>query len=767
VWNRRGATQTVQLRFTTQLDIVLVTFTPSESYEHALKRAADHWGIELEYWDIWGKHHTATAEMISAVLRSMGVACSTQEEIDAALEDEYREQWSRPLPRTLVVDAARVQVPVRLPSSGHRGPVEMEIRFEDGRTERLSLDPVPVRTATVDGVEVHEVSVDLGEAPLGYHEISVEAPGAAPCRSRLIVCPAKAYFPGRLADNGRAAGIAFSLYGIRSDRNWGCGDFTDLGGIVEWVARDVGASFVALNPLHSIPNRQPYNTSPYLPNCSFYKNPIYLDVEQVPEFRRSRWASNLVSCSRIAGEIEALRNSEFVEYERVYRLKMVILKAAFREFLRDYRSGSARATKFRAYAEAEGKLLDDYAVYSALDEVQHKCNPAVWLCTDWPAEYHDPESQATREFARERSHLVLFYKWVQWQIEQQLSAAQQRAKELGMAIGLYHDLALATDRFGGDLWAYRRFYVEGCRVGAPPDDFSPNGQDWSFPPPNACQHYRDGYRLFAESIRKNLKHGGALRIDHVMRFFRLFWIPDELDAKRGVYVRDRSEDLLRILALESVRNQVIIIGEDLGTVGDDIREALERFGILSYRLFYFERWPDGRFKMPWEYPKQALVSSSTHDLPTLAGFWENRDIDARRSAGVLGDEQAFRAQIEQRAVEKQRILDTLHHAGLLPAGYGRNASEIPRLTGEIHNAIVGFLASTPAALMVLGEEDLMKQEDQQNLPGTTEQYPNWRHKTRFTAEEMLLNARARDYGEMYRGWLERTGRLNGEQTAEV
>jgi len=739
------------------LDIALVTFTPSACYETALERAANHWGIEREYWDIWGKHHKATTEMISAVLRSMGVACSTKEEIDAALEAEYRDKWTRPLPRTLVVDAARALIPVRLPSLGQLDSVELELSFEDGRTERRSFPAAPVTTAIVDGGEIRELSVDLGQLPLGYHEISLEVPR---CRSRLIACPTKAYFPARVADNGRAAGIAFSLYGIRSNRNWGCGDFTDLCGIVEWAARDVGASFVALNPLHSIPNRQPFNTSPYLPNCIFYKNLIYLDVERVPEFERSLWASNLVSCPRVLDEIEALRNSEFVEYERVYRLKMVVLKAAFREFLRDYSSGAPRAAEFQAYTDAEGKLLDDYAVYGALDEVQHKRNPNVWICTDWPAGYHDPDSQATREFAQEHSRLVLFYKWVQWQIEEQLSAAQRRAKELGMAIGLYHDLALATDRFGGDLWAHRRFYVEGCRVGAPPDDFAPNGQDWSFPPPNAWQHYRDGYRLFAESIRKNVRHGGALRIDHVMRFFRLFWIPDELDAKRGVYVRDRSEDLLRILALESVLNQVIIIGEDLGTVGDDIREALERFGILSYRLFYFERYPDGGFKMPWEYPKQALVSSSTHDLPTLAGFWENRDIEARKSAGVLGGERAYLKQIENRAVEKQRILDTLHHAGLLPSGYARNASDIPQLTGEIHNAIVGFLASTPAALMVLGEEDLVKQQDQQNLPGTTAEYPNWRHKTRFTVEEMLLSSRTADYVEMYRSWLERTGRLN-------
>ena len=193
------------------------------------------------------------------------------------------------------------------------------------------------------------------------------------------------------------------------------------------------------------------------------------------------------------------------------------------------------------------------------------------------------------QFRRENEKLVLFYKWVQWHVDRQLAAAQEHAIGIGLQIGLYHDLALATDRCGSDLWAHGRFYVTGCRVGAPPDEFSPKGQDWAFPPPNSLQHKLDGYRLFAESIRKNCKHGGALRIDHVMRFFRLFWIPENKDATQGSYVLDYAEDLVRILALESVRNSVIVIGEDLGTVAPHIREELHRFGILSYRLLYFEK----------------------------------------------------------------------------------------------------------------------------------------------------------------------------------
>jgi 4-alpha-glucanotransferase len=318
---------------------------------------------------------------------------------------------------------------------------------------------------------------------------------------------------------------------------------------------------------------------------------------------------------------------------------------------------------------------------------------------------------------------------------------------------------LATDRFGSDLWAHRPFFISGCRVGAPPDGFSPKGQDWGFPPPASERHDEDGYRLFAESIRKNCRHGGALRIDHVMRFFRLYWIPDGMEATEGTYVRDRFQALLSVLALESVRNQVLIIGEDLGTVPDQAREVLHRFGILSYRLLYFEQ-DNGRFRAPQEYPRNALVSATTHDLATLAGFWLGRDIDARRDAGLLPDESAYQSMRAGRAREKQWLLDLLWELKLLPDWFPRDASQVPELVGELHNAIVGFLASTPAKLMVLNQEDLLKQVEQQNLPGSTEEYPNWRRKMKCTVEELWTSNEIRDFALMFRAWLERTGRLN-------
>ena len=543
-------------------------------------------------------------------------------------------------------------------------------------------------------------------------------------------------------------------------RNWGCGDTSDLKALIDWVADKAGAGFIALNPLHAIPNRQPFNTSPYLPNSIFYRNPIYLDLEQIEEFRSSARARALLESAAVQSELSALRASELVEYERVYRLKLRFAKLLFRSFLNEWAQDTPRARELRHYIESEGELLHRFAVHEALDEAIHRRCPDIWNWRSWPEPYQDPQSPAVQEFAQKHWRSVLFHKYLQWQLDLQLQAAQEHARKSGMSIGLYHDLALATDRFGSDLWAHRDFFVSGCRVGAPPDDFSPKGQDWAFPPPNAERHYQDGYRLFAESVRRNCRHGGALRIDHVMRFFRLYWIPEGMDATEGTYVRDRHEDLLGILALESVRQKAILIGEDLGTVPDEVRQVLARFGILSYRLLYFEQDRTGRFRRPEEYPRDALVSATTHDLPTLAGFWMGRDIEARRDAGLLPDDASYHRMRQDRAVQKQKLLDLLIELRLLPDWYPRSAGEIPELTGELHNAIVGFLASTPSKLMVLNQEDLLKQTEQQNLPGSTAEYPNWRRKMKAAVEELWTSPEVQAFTTMFRGWLERTGRLN-------
>ena len=723
----------------------------SPNYLEKLGQAADLWGIEQDYWDIFGQRHFATSEVLRAILGSLGVDASTTESLDAAIRDRQAELTGRLMPSTLVVLPGE-QVPVSIAPEAAGAAVGVFIRFEDGATRRFQTD-------------LRDSRLPLPEdLPLGYHQITLRI-ALQEVTSRLIVCPAKAYTPPA-GSPSRAAGIGVSLYGLRSARNWGCGDFSDLMAFNAWAKDALGASFVALNPLHAIANRAPFNTSPYLPTCSYYRNFIYIDVDAVPEFTRSSLARRLLASDAVRKELASLRDAAEVQYERVSRLKRVFLRLAFREFLGERRAGSQRAREFQVWAEREGDLLHRFAVHAALDEAMHRRCRDVWNWPGWPEPFRSPDSEATQEFARQHWRSVLFHEYVQWIADAQLARAQEHAQSLGMSIGLYHDLALATDRFGADLWMLPQFFVAGCRVGAPPDGFSPKGQDWGFPPPDADVHYRDGYRLFAESIRKACRHGGALRIDHVMRFFRLYWIPDGMEAVAGTYVRDRHEDLLRVLALESVRNRVVIVGEDLGTVPDYVRETLARYRVLSCRLFYFEKERSGQFKPPADYPELALVSAATHDLPTLAGFWQDRDIAARRQAGILPDDESMRRAIEQRMSEKQKILDLLHRLQLIPAQSPRNASEIPKLTGELQNAIVGLLMSTPSMLLLLNQEDLFKETDQQNLPGTTAEYPNWRRKMKYALEELRASP-ASEYAAMFHLWAERTGRCSASTSGRT
>jgi 4-alpha-glucanotransferase len=692
-----------------------------------LEKAANAYGIEPGYTDVFGRVHETSEHVARLLLRSFGVPADSAESLAQSLANQEAARWRRGLDETLVVREHADAIELRIPASRNGGTVKLEIQWENGDPQHPDIqhhwfwlpELTVIASANVQitenlGTEYLAKRVPLPKPlRLGYHRVRVywvTHPGLELfAEAHFIVCPERVKSVDR-----RMAGIGVSLYGLRSARNWGCGDFTDLRAVIDAFA-PAGAAFVALNPLHAIANRAPYNTSPYLPQCAFYRNFIYLDVEKCGKIDLDE---------SLAREIEALRASEFVEYERVAELKLRALSRVFDEYFRDEcsrdeysRDASPASADFEAFIEREGRLLDDYAVYCALDEEMHRRDPNVWLWTQWPEEYREPRLLAVREFARGNYHRVRFYKFLQWQLSRQAAEAHAYALEKGMAIGLFHDLALATDRYGCDLWANRPFYNAHCRSGAPPDELAPHGQDWGFPPPDRDAHRKNGYALFAQSIRKAAEWGGALRIDHVMRVFRLYTIPEEVDATHGAYVRDNANDLIGVLALESARGNFVVVGEDLGTVTGEVRESLAAAGVLSYRLLWFERDDEGKFRHPHEYPSQALAAATTHDLPTLAGFAIGRDIEARRSAGLVDDAEHHR-QWEGRHGEMERLNQALAEAGF---------------SGDP----LGFVLATPCQMAVLNQEDLSGETEQQNLPGSTWQYPNWRRKMRVAVSELL------------------------------
>jgi 4-alpha-glucanotransferase len=708
-------------------------------FDDAIRAAAERCSVQQKFYDIFGKPHVTSTDTNQAILNSVGFDTSSEASLTASLARRDAAEWRCLLPPVLVVSAAQpIRIPIRSPRE--LDCLDLSLELESGEKQSVTADLAgiePEATAEIDGASfVRRVFELPSQLPLGYHLLR-----AGECAMKLIVTPDCARKPAR----GKHAGLGITLWGLRSTRNWGCGDFRDLIDLIDWAVPKLHADFIALNPLHAIHNRAPYNTSPYLPLTIFYRNFLYLDITGIEGYDAIR--ADFLDTDTMA-EIEALRATETVEYERVAKLKRRALNLIF-----EAAPPNDECVKWIA---TEGSLLRTFATFCALDEHLHAENSDLWVWTDWPEEFRDPDTRAVRDFAHNHPQEILFHGWLQWLIDRQLDAAQQHAQKAGMTIGLYHDLALATDRCGADLWAYRSFFVNGARVGAPPDGFSPTGQDWSFPPPNEERHREDGYRLYTESIRKTMRHGGALRIDHVMRLFRLYWIPEGHDATQGAYVEDRPSDLVRILALESIRSNAVVVGEDLGTVEDDVRETLAEFGILSYRLLIFENDANG-FKPPAKYPRQALTSTTTHDLPTIAGFWTGQDIEARLKTGTV-DQASYQGQWRDRVRDKQNLLNALHAENLLPSWYPRDASRIPDLSPELHYAVAGFLASTPCALWLINQEDITRERYQQNMPGTTAEYPNWSRKMRWTIQELTTVEEAIGSAEMFRIWAERTGR---------
>ncbi|HJY77081.1 MAG TPA: 4-alpha-glucanotransferase, partial [Burkholderiales bacterium] len=512
--------------------------------------------------------------------------------------------------------------------------------------------------------------------------------------------------PELLAKGGRTWGFMVQLYGVRSQRNWGVGDFGDLKALVE-LAASLGAGVVGVNPLHAA------YVSPYSPSSRHALSTVYLDIEAIPEFAQCGEAQRLTQSRAFLARLLQLRKAELVDYDGVRAVKHEVLELLYACFRKD----RARRRRFAEWQAKSSKELRDFALYEALRE---ELGSGGWQ--SWPREFQTPGSVAVRRFEKQKLERVEFHAYLQWNARQQLDLAQRRAQELAMPVGLYFDLALGADRGGAEVWSDRAAYAAGASIGAPPDDFNPRGQDWGLPPYSPRALRAAGYRPFVELLRANMPQGGALRLDHVMALARLYWIPAGNKADRGGYVHYPLEDLLGLLAQESRRNRCMVIGEDLGTVTGELRKALNDAGVLSYRPLFFEKGADGAFSPPEAYPREALTCVSTHDLPTWRGFWDGHDLALRANFGLSVDVDKEKAQREQ---DKALLRAALERQGFDASAAGAHA----------------FLARTPSKLLMVQPEDVFELVEQANLPGTVDQHPNWRRKLPVSLERWKSDSR--------------------------
>ncbi|MDB5867614.1 MAG: hypothetical protein JWO70_5420, partial [Betaproteobacteria bacterium] len=525
----------------------------------------------------------------------------------------------------------------------------------------------------------------------------------------------------------------------RSERNWGMGDYTDLRTVVEqWGHR--GAGVVGANPLHALYPHNPMHSSPYSPSSRLFFNVIYIDVESVPDARESAEVLAAMGTANFQSALQAARASELVDYQAIGALKFPLLEQAYRHFRRHHLAPEAeRGRAFRSFQAEGGMRLRRHALFEALQEHFHRQDPGVWGWPVWPVAYRRPDAPEVAQFAQANVERIEYYEYLQWQAALQLQRAGARADELGYGVGVYQDLAISIDRGGAESWANQEVYAVGASVGAPPDEVNLKGQNWGLPPlrPDALKAAR--YDPFIATLRATMRYSGALRIDHVMGLYRLYWIPPGASAAAGAYVCYPFRDLLAILALESHRNACMVIGEDLGTVPDEVRVGLSRARVMSYRLLFFERTPEGDYLAPEEYPADALVAVSTHDLATLTGWWEGRDLEVRQELDLFPSEELRQRYVINRAQERARLVLALEREKLIPEGSVNPVSS--KMTPELARAVHEYLAHSPSRLMVVQPEDILLVREQANMPGTVNEHPNWRRKLPLTLEEIERDER--------------------------
>jgi malto-oligosyltrehalose trehalohydrolase/4-alpha-glucanotransferase len=711
----------------------------------ALLELADRMSVEPSFRDARGQTVEATPETKQALLAAMGLDVSDEAHAQAELERLRRTDWLQPLAPVTVhrTDAGPATADVVFPAGTQL--VIWRLRLEDGaeRSGESRFDQLALTEETdLDGQRLQRRRLVLGdELPWGYHQLELlSASDRDPLGvASLVVTPGRCWLPPVVSDGKRLWGIAAQLYLLRSATDWGIGDFGDLRSLVELAAAH-GADLIGLNPLHGMFHDNPNYASPYSPASRLLLNIINIDILALPELADCEDTRNLIASPAFRDRLHACRTQRLVDYERVTDLKLNVLHRLF-EVCRT--AAGKRWQAFDTFRRNVGEVLERHCLFLALREHFAAQGPSWADWHNWPEEYRDPSSPAVAGFAQGHRDRVEFLVWLQWIADEQLAAAARAAADRGMRVGLYRDLAVGADRSGAETWANSRAVISGAQVGAPPDIHNPLGQDWGLPPFHPRVLREEGYRSFIELVRANMRHSGGLRIDHVMGLQHLYWVPQGRKPKEGAYVAYPLQDLLGILALESQRHQCLVVGEDLGTVPEGFRDVMSAANVLSYRVLYFEQDSEGCFLPPDAYPRLAVAVVGSHDLPTLRGWWEGRDLDLKQSLDLFPDENEYLRQQETRDRDKQHLLTALRQSGLLPANH---EPDIPTLARAAH----AYLAHTPCVLALAQIDDLTDEADPVNVPATSDEHPNWRRRLSNTLEQLAERPRFIDIAASFR-----------------
>ncbi|MQA54043.1 4-alpha-glucanotransferase [Pseudomonas piscis] len=664
-----------------------------------LEILASRAGLAVDWIDANGRPQKVEPRVLRAVLAGLGHPAGNDQEIERSLQQLQQRQQGRHLPPLLTADVGQgLDLARYFPAQ-----TQCRVQLEDGSSRQLQLD---------------DESRLPGELPVGYHSVDIEDE-----RFILAVAPERCYsVADAVADQPpRAWGLGVQLYALRRSGDGGFGDTQALEELARQAA-ERGADALAISPLHAMFSCDPQRYSPYSPSSRLFLNSLYAAPGAILGERA--WRTAIEACG-LGPQLQALEQQPLIDWPAAAQAKQQVL----RELYQGFRHGEHPLHQdFASYRQAAGEALENHCRFEAIQALRvARGEDPDWR--HWPQYWRDPASPELARLAEEQAEEIDFHAFCQWLIARNLERVQSAARSSGMGIGLIADLAVGADGGGSQAWSRQDQLLAELTVGAPPDILNRQGQGWGISAFSPEGLQRNGFRAFIEMLRANFAHAGGLRIDHVMGLQRLWVIPLGAPPCDGAYLYYPVDDLLRLLALESHRHQAIVLGEDLGTVPDGLREKLAARAILGMRVLLFEQDHGCHFKPILDWPDNALATTSTHDLPPLAGWWHGRDIEWNQRLELVDDAGA-RHWREHRQRERDGLRQAL-------ARDPQNFREPLDETDQLLDASVRFLGHTRAPLVLLPLEDALGIDEQANLPGTVTGHPNWRRRLAGSARHLL------------------------------
>ena len=698
-------------------------------------------GFHPSYTDAFGNQVYANQDAQRALLQAMGYQTDNDAALNQSITRLSEQSWRKMLPNVHIAKSEQAQHLLTLSiKSDIADSFTWQITTEAGETltgeqtisELGHVEYKKFEQASANSLEPNEGVVQFNKFNFalptlaeGYHQLTIKH-GDITDSCPLIFAPKTCYSPQEAADF-KLWGYAAQLYSLTSDNNWGLGDFGDLSDLIKATAKQ-GASAIGLNPLHPLYQNNPAHCSPYSPTSRCFLNTMYIDVTKVDNYQSCKAAQAIVKSADFQTKLAATKGSELVDYVGAAELKYHVLDTLFNDFI-----ANKGATAFDEYKATQGDALLRHATFEALYEHFRKEDFHAFGWSKWPEAYQNPHSDEVKAFQQTHRERIDYFAYLQWQAHQQLMAAKTNAKDAGMPVGLYLDLAVGCDGSGVDVWSDKDVYVAGASVGAPPDLLNTLGQDWGLTPINPVALQQQGYQPLVRALRSNMQYAGALRIDHILGLMRQYWVAPGMKADQGVFITFPLDDILRIIALESRRANCVVIGEDLGTVPDGFSEIMQAAGLLSYKVLYFETWESGLFMRPDMYPELSMVTVSTHDLPTLTGWWTGRDLEWRQNLNLYPNEEMGQQDRAGRIGDRANLIAALDDMQVLDTSKAPEQAPA-KMNRELTLAVQKFLAQAPSRIQLIPMEDALEIREQVNIPGTVDEHPNWRQKLPVSVE---------------------------------